>query len=307
MVDILLATYNGEKYLAEQIDSVLDQTYQDFRILIRDDNSNDRTVEIIKDYQKKYPDKILFITDDMKCGNSVSNFMQLTEYACSEYAMYCDQDDFWFPDKIKTTLEIMQNAERKKGKDNPFLVFADYKIVDSSLNEAAHRVSNSQIASCSLKFSRLLVQNYVTGCLMMVNKALYSILGEYHNDILMHDWWAALIASAMGDILYIPETVMLYRQHINNAVGAVNIKSINYRLHKLFDRNTRNAKYLCEKQAELFLSRYAERLDANILETLHNFLAISGQPSKLKRIDMLKKGDFLKSDRIRRLGQFWYI
>ncbi|MBS5112853.1 MAG: glycosyltransferase [Coprobacillus cateniformis] len=109
MVDILLATYNGEKYIREQIDSILNQTYQDFRILIRDDGSKDETVSIIENYTKKYQGKIVLIQDNIECGSSVSNFMELSKHATADYIMYCDQDDYWFTNKIDSSL----NAIRK--------------------------------------------------------------------------------------------------------------------------------------------------------------------------------------------------
>lgn len=307
MVDVLLATFNGEKFISEQIDSVLRQTYQNFRILIRDDNSQDRTVEIIKTYRAKYPDKIVFISDDVKCGSSASNFMQLTRYAVSDYVMYCDQDDFWMPDKIEVTLNKMLELEKKAGSDKPVLVFADYKMADQNLNEMEYRMKSNQVSACHLEFNRLLVQNYVTGCLMMANKALYSMMGEYHKDILMHDWWAALLASSMGVIYHLPKTVMLYRQHEDNVVGAVNVRSLRYRLGKVLDRNTRNMKYLYEKQARLILSRHAKSLSDESLRQLEDFLVIYGYRSKWKRMSALKKGNYLKSDRVRQLGQLWYI
>lgn len=307
MVDILLAAYNGEKFISEQLDSLLEQSYQEFRILIHDDNSNDRTVDIVKEYEAKYPDKVRLISDDVKCGSSVSNFMYLTKCADSDYVMYCDQDDYWLPDKINVTLSKMQEVEKKVGKEKPVLIFADYKPVNSELIEITYDNSENQIFSYNLDFNRLLVQNYVTGCLMMVNKALYSIMGEYHKDILMHDWWAALIASAMGKIYHIPEIVMLYRQHGDNVVGVVNVKSLEYRLRKFLDPSTKNMKYLYENQAKIFLSRYEKELNSEILKNLHDFLSISEQSCKWKRIAMLKKGNFLKSDKIRQLGQFWYI
>lgn len=307
MVEVLMATYNGAKYLQEQIESILAQTYKDFRIVIRDDGSTDDTILIIKKYVSKYPDKITFVEDNQKCGSSVSNFMQLTTYAKEDYVMYSDQDDYWLPNKIEVTLNKMLEAEEKYGRNIPILVFSTYKPVDVNLNDIIQDASKNQIAKHKTNLSNLLVQNYVTGCLMMINKSLYSIAGDFSKEILMHDWWFALIASAMGEVCYIPECTMLYRQHEGNVVGAVNVKSFKYRIHKIFDKNTKNMKFKYLKQAQLFLERYSCLMDKNNKEIIENFISIYKYDSKYKRMKALIKGRYLKGDLIRILGQLFYI
>ena len=132
MVEILLATYNGKKYLKQQLDSLLNQTFEDFKIIIRDDSSKDKTMDIIMEYKEKYPEKIKVIEDDVKCGSSVSNFMQLIKHATAPYIMFCDQDDYWLPNKIEISLKKMRQEENDKNK--PILIYTDYKVVDSNLN-----------------------------------------------------------------------------------------------------------------------------------------------------------------------------
>lgn len=306
MIDILLATYNGEKYISEQIDSILNQTYKDFRVLIRDDGSKDNTVAIIKEYQKKYPDKISVIVDDIHCGSSASNFMQLTKYATAEYVMYCDQDDYWLNNKLKVTLKKIREIEERVGNENPVLVFATYKPVDGELKDMNTDEGKNQVAAYNLKLNRLLVQNYVTGCLMMANKALYSIAGDYSEEILMHDWWFALIASAMGEIHHISDVTMLYRQHGGNVVGAVDIKSMKYRISKIKNTDTRLMKYKYRDQAKLFLMRYDKILTRESYDVINEFINLYDS-SKIKRVIRLVKGKYLKSDFVRVLGQLWYI
>lgn len=307
MVDVLLATYNGEKYIREQLDSILSQTYQDFKILIRDDGSSDSTLSIIEEYKKQYPNKIYLKQDDVKCGSSAKNFFQLTRYATSNYVMYADQDDFWLPNKIEITLNKMLEIEKENGENTPTLVFTTYKAVGETLQDLEVNESKTQIAAYNLELNRLLVQNYVTGCLMMVNRALYCNMGEFDERILMHDWWAALYASANGVICHVPNIVMLYRQHGNNCVGVVEIKSMKYRIRKILDKDTKNAQYYYRNQAECFYERYKEQLDDTICNTLEEFLSIYETKSKVKRIKKLLKGKFLKSDSVRILGQLWYI
>lgn len=306
MIDILLATYNGEEYISEQIEFILNQTYKEFRILIRDDGSRDNTVAIIKEYEKKYPNKVSLVVDDVHCGSSASNFMQLTKYATAEYVMYCDQDDYWLENKLKVTLEKMREIEGRSNVERPVLIFSTYKLADSKLKDIDADENKNQIATYKLELNRLLVQNYVTGCLMMVNKALYSIAGEYSEEILMHDWWFALIASAMGEIHHIPDVTMIYRQHGGNVVGAVNVKSMKYRISKIKSRNTRMMKYKYRDQAKLFLMRYSNSLSREAYDVINEFINLYDS-RKIERIIRLVKGRYLKSDLVRVLGQLWYI
>lgn len=307
MVEILMATYNGEKYIREQLDSIMKQSYQDFRVLIRDDGSSDRTVDIVREYESLCQGKIKLIFDNNQCGSSVSNFFQLIKYAEADYIMFSDQDDYWLSEKVKITFNRMQEIEKRVGTERPILVFADYKAVDSELKDLNFKAKNNQVSACKTDFCHLLVQNYVTGCLTMLNKSLYRKLGTYCQSILMHDWWAALYASAVGEISHIEETVMLYRQHGDNCVGVVDVRSINYIKNKILNNNTKNSKYKYWEQAKCFYDRYNLELNQKCWGDLNTFLEIETTKLKLRRVYRLIKGRYLKSDFIRSIGQLWYI
>lgn len=307
MIEILVATYNGEKYISQQLDSLLNQTIEDYRILVRDDGSKDGTVDILKEYERKYPDKVVLIQDDLKGGSSAANFMALTSHATADYVCYCDQDDFWMPEKLEKSLIEMQILETRTGTGKPCLVFGDYEAVDENLNSMNYDSSKNQVAKLHLEFNRLLVQNYVTGCLMMLNKPLYSLLGEYSDDIEMHDWWAALLASSLGGISHFDATIMKYRQHGGNVVGVTDVKSMEYRMAKIKDKNTRNKKYCYLKQAKLFQARYNQLLSDKNKKKLKDFIDLYEYRTKGRRVLALINGKYLKSDIVRVLGQFWYI
>ena len=307
MIEILLATYNGEKYVKELLDSILNQTYQNFKILIRDDGSTDATLDIISDYLKHYPQKIELLQDAAMCKSPEKNFFQLIGYADAPYAMFADQDDVWLPEKLEIMQKKMQELEQKQGEEVPALVFCDYKLVDGQLHELQFDKSKSQIAACHLELNRLLVQNYVTGCTVMVNKSLYTKLGAYDEAIEMHDWWAALHASALGVIYHLPEQLVLYRQHGNNCVGEVNIKSFKYRINKFLDKRTRTAQLRYLAQAKLLLERQDKNLSPDNKKLLNDFIAVWKSKCKLKRVYRLLRGRYLKSDLVRILGQIWYV
>lgn len=306
MVDILVATYNGERYLAEQLDSLLAQTEKNIRILIRDDGSSDGTAGILEEYERKHPEKIRVIRDAIRCGGPTPNFMELVKYVEAEYIMFCDQDDVWKEEKVGKTLRVMVQKEEERGRDFPLLVFSDYVVADASLNPVPVREKQLQVYGYRTDFRHLLVQNYVTGCTVMMNRAAYRLMGSYDSRIRMHDWWAAQYVSAIGEVVHLPEKLMYYRQHGDNVVSAVNVRSFSYRVGKLLDRNTRNNQNLNFAEARLLYERFGSIMPEDAKAALEEFLRIPGY-SKPRRMAALLKGRFLKGDPVRVLGQLFYI
>ena len=222
---ILLATYNGERYLDEQLKSILTQTYRKFVCYIHDDKSSDRTCEIIDSYCKKYPGIFVRWTYDDRHG-AVGNFMSMIQYAaknCNEnYVLFCDQDDVWLPDKVECEVNRLKELE-KDGSNTPALVYCDQKLVDHEIkvfSESSMKYLNYTRAN--EKFKRLVFENCAAGCVIAINRELL-LMGasvERLDCIVMHDWWVMLIASVYGRIDYIDKPLMLYRQHDNNTLGA---------------------------------------------------------------------------------------
>ena len=215
-IEILMATYNGERYLEEQINSLLNQTYVNWKLKIRDDNSTDKTLSIIKNYQKKYPDKI-FLMKDMNGNLGAKNsFLELLKNSKADYVMFCDQDDVWLDNKIEKTLKKTLEIE-----DGPTLVHTDLKVVDEKLNLISESFWKFQKIDPKRKeHNYLIVQNNITGCTMMLNKDLIELSKKNFPNGIMHDWIIAIIASLSGKIGFISEQTILYRQHKKNEVGA---------------------------------------------------------------------------------------
>jgi glycosyltransferase involved in cell wall biosynthesis len=221
MIDILLATYNGEKYLNQQIDSILAQTCQDWQLLIRDDCSSDNTTGIIKNYTSKFPDKIRFIEDCKRHLGLAQNFAALLKSAQSNYIMFCDQDDVWLPNKIELTLNAMKEAEQNS-PGLPLLVHTDLRLVDETLKTVAQSFWELNKISpqddCRLK--KIIYRNVVTGCTMMINKKAKDISAPIPKQARLHDWWIAVNVAKNGRIIHIPVQTILYRQHSGNIIGA---------------------------------------------------------------------------------------
>lgn len=291
MIDILLATFNGEAYLAQQLDSIMSQTFQDFRILIQDDGSCDRTLEIVRQYCAAYPEKILLCREKGPMGGAAQNFLSLTARASGAYAAFCDQDDVWLPDKLEASLAAIRQLEEEDGGTGPALVFSGVCPVNNNLEILPHPPVDSSI---SLELSRLLVQNCASGCTMLCNRALYTRLGAYDSRILMHDWWALLVAASLGRVACLPRELVLYRQHGANAVGYTGRRTLAYWLRRAGQEKLFQKKYGYYNQARLLEQRLGEELKAPEHAVLQDFLAIPEKRSKLRRIRALRAGGFRK-------------
>lgn len=223
-VCILMAVYNGAEFLRDQLDSIRNQTYDDFELLISDDCSSDSSLAILKEYAEK-DSRIHIVFEGRHYGSAKKHFMALLNQYRSAYDYYffCDQDDVWKPNKVEQELDAMVRAESETANDVPVLVCSDLAVVDKNLKV----ISDSFAEYCNLNpastsFSRELVENSVTGCTVLINSklAILATASINNDDIVMHDWWLALVAMGMGKFVYIPAATILYRQHTDNSVGA---------------------------------------------------------------------------------------
>lgn len=232
-IDILLATYNGDKYLDAQLKSVLDQTYKHWKLIVRDDGSKDKTLKILQHYANKFPDKIKIILDNDNNIGACQNFAKLLNHSNSEYIMFCDQDDIWLPDKIKITLDKMIEVE-KKIPDKPILIHTDLNIVDENLNHLSNSMWKYQNLDLSFEKNiyKIAIHNVVTGCTVMINKAAKNCSCPIPQKALMHDWWIAINVCKYGIIDHVPQSTILYRQHSDNKYGAIR-KNLNYYLKRI--------------------------------------------------------------------------
>ena len=285
MITILMATYNGEKYVAEQIESVLHQTYTEFQLYIRDDASTDNTLAILKEYQNQYPEKIHVQANEKNTGNAKHNFIKLMIDHHDDYIMLCDQDDVWLGTKIEHTLAKVKEMERQFGTNMPIAVHTDLTIVDESLNilkPSFREASNMNFERT--QFHIQLVQAIMTGCTVMYNRALGEYITKEPEYMVMHDWWLMLIASAFGKVGHLDEQTILYRQHSGNAIGAVEVKSLRYRINRVLHRD-KVKRDIAEsyRQAESFKKMYGSLLEDENRKMLDFYCAIP-EHNKIQRV-----------------------
>lgn len=263
MVSILMAVYNGEKYLSQQIESILAQTFSQWKLIICDDCSSDNSFDIIRKYSEMYPDKIFARRNDAPTGSAQANFMSMLKFSDGEYTMFADQDDVWLPDKISLTLNEMRKIEQCEG-NIPVLVHTDMTVVDAELNQISHSfMKYCRFNPNKRALNNLIVQNNISGCTMMINRQLLELVEETPpGDIMMHDWWLGLAASAFGKIDYIDKPTSLYRQHTANQLGAIRKTPRYYtnRIKDVFRRSTGTSTVTTLIQAENFLKHYNEKL-----------------------------------------------
>jgi glycosyltransferase involved in cell wall biosynthesis len=241
-IDVLLAAHNGVRFLGQQVESLLGQTYPRFRILARDDASTDATAALLADLAARRPDKIEIVDSRGVRLGSRGNFAALLEASDAPYAMFCDQDDVWLPEKIERTLRTMRDVERRFGADQPALVHSDLAVVDEALRPLGRSFWEYQHldARRGATINRLLMQNVVTGCAAMANRPLVRRALPIPPEAVHHDWWLALVAAALGRVEPVAEATVLYRQHGRNQVGALRWDAAHVvrKARTFFDRST---------------------------------------------------------------------
>ena len=217
-VEILLATYNGERFIGEQIESILAQTFSDWKLIIRDDGSSDRTREICAGYVRNHPDRLELIEDGLGNLGVVGNFAQLIHRSKASYVMFCDQDDVWLPEKIESELIEIKRLEAIHGNAFPLAVFTDAIVVDMNARLIAPsllRYINRQRKDGAL--NRLCVEGNCYGCTMILNRALIDRIGPIPSEVISHDWWCGMLAAAVGRLVFLDCTPIQHRRHGLNA------------------------------------------------------------------------------------------
>lgn len=218
-VAILMATYNGERYLKEQLDSILKQEYKDFECFIHDDGSTDRTLEIIDEYETKYPN-VFKVCRYAATGGAKENFFSLLREVDAKIYAFSDQDDVWFPEKLAKMMAGISNTNET---GDLFFCYSDLVVTDENLNTIdASFLHTNEAYYDHVEFKDALLRGMCPGCVMLFSKHLRDIALEINNleNIYMHDWWLYALALGCGsNVKYIKEPTMYYRQHGQNTLG----------------------------------------------------------------------------------------
>lgn len=212
-VCVVLSTYNGEKYIREQIDSVLAQSYSNIELLVRDDGSRDATVDIVEEYCNRHNNVRMYKGDNLGVTLSFYDLLKnVPEDA--EYIALCDQDDVWFVDKIEAAIKAIASI------NGPALYCEKPMLVDEKLKPLK---DNIQRHRPKITFGNAIIENVCTGCTVVFNRALYDIInGKWPKHSLIHDWWIYQVAVCFGKVVYNETPHIYYRQHGGNQIGQDN-------------------------------------------------------------------------------------
>ena len=219
-VSVVLTTYNGERFIEEQLRSILHQTHKPSEIVLVDDASTDRVCEIAEQLLRQCDIPYLILKNESNMGY-MRAFEKGLQSATGEYIAFSDQDDVWDLDKLHHLFNAMQNLERQYPKV-PLLTFSDVKVVDQDLNVYSNSFNKAQkfyMGSTSQSFHSLCVQNVIPGMSMMINRKLKELATPFPEHAIHHDWWIALVCAHSGKIQYVDLPLVYYRQHGANVLG----------------------------------------------------------------------------------------
>lgn len=308
MITVLVAAYQGKEYLAEQLDSILNQSLPGLRILISDDGSDDGTWDIIETYVRRFRGRIRGIRHVKTQGDSLNpvaaNFFYLLSQAEGDYILLSDQDDVWKKNKAECMMDVMAEAEADWGAETPVLLHSDAVVADRDLNVIAPSFFEYQhIGFEGIGLNRILVENPVTGGAVMMNKALLSYLRKAPEQCFMHDWWIAMTASCFGKIHCIREPLYFYRQHGSNTLGARKTGSAEDLKRRAGRGNEVKNNYIkMFGQASCFLEHYHGELTGKQTATLQAFLSLPYK-GPVRRLWTVCRHRFYKNSGIQTLAQ----
>ena len=265
MIVVLLSTYNGARFLREQLDSILAQDCPALRVLIRDDGSKDATPTILREYAAREPRIRLICGENLGVVGSFFKLLSDPETAAAAYVAFSDQDDVWAPDKLSRAVGMLQ----ARSGSTPVLYFSRLTIVDEQLNLRSY----SRALRRGPALENALVENVATGCTIVLNAAARSLLVQTlpAGNVYIHDWWIYQVLCAAGEVIYDPESRILYRQHASNTIGVpTGWRHVRRRVgERLSGRHAR----MFLTQARELEARCGDRLTPSRRRVLDRFLA----------------------------------
>ena len=285
-VSVIVATYNGSKYIVKQLGSILAQSVQPGEIIICDDKSTDDTFLLLNTLAQKHSNIRLFANPEQL--GVVENFKKAAKLARKgNWLVFSDQDDIWLPHKLEKLIDGMQSIDDGV---TPALVFSDLTVINKNDEVISPSYWDMEkIRPERLNISRLLYGNVVTGCTMIINYAMAEEFFSLDTDKFLHDQWLALIAYTFGKVKFLRERLVLYRQHENNVMF-----SENYKPSKISGRISLELNYifgkikLLQQQFELaraFLLYYNYKLDNKQIKAIESFINEENKSYFVKRLN----------------------
>lgn len=274
LVTIIVATYNGELYLKEQLDSLVNQSFNNYQILIGDDASTDNTFTILKEYEEKYRN-ITVIQNEEQLG-FVANFEKLLILSKTKYIAFCDQDDIWYEDKLEKAIDALENIGRE---DIPLLFHSDLRVVNGKKNILFN--SFFQMRGYAFPNTRsvdiMLGRSGIMGNSMVINKVLKDKVLPFPKELVVHDYWIGLVNELFGERVTFEKPLLDYRLHHSNSSNSLEKVTNNKLLKYLFDRNLRLPYHDVKREQvlEVLLKRFTlNKEDKKLVEVFLDYLLL---------------------------------
>ncbi|RIJ41460.1 glycosyltransferase family 2 protein [Pontibacter oryzae] len=277
LITVVIATYNGARFLEAQLNSVYGQSYKNIEVIVCDDRSDDATHEVLQHYASVHGLK--YYINQEKLG-VVQNFAKGMKLASGMYLALCDQDDVWLPEKLQLSLAKMNDLEANAPAGTPALVYTDLQVVNEDLNCICPSYwQYMQLNPNYKQLNRVLVENVVTGCTALINRPLLDQAQPMPPEALMHDVWLTLVATCFGQTGYVNKPLVLYRQHGRNVVGAAR-ENRAQKLVKLYRKMRQGKLRLLNDeiaQADSFYKKYLNQLSLEDRKILEAFISLKSR------------------------------
>ncbi|WPC09061.1 glycosyltransferase [Globicatella sp. PHS-GS-PNBC-21-1553] len=281
---VILSAYKGEKYIEEQINSILSQKYVEVDLYIRDDGSNSEYNNIISKFNKLYPKSVIFLEkgENLKPAKSFMTALSNSYNEIYEYFLFADQDDIWLPDKIYEGIKFIEENSKKSNAN--ILYFSSSTLIDNNLNSIGEN-----IVTRVFSFSESLIRNNVQGATIIMNNNFVHYINNHKFDVMMmHDMWIHQVAQAIEAEIFVDErSFLLYRQHENNVLGMNT--SIFTKIKSKLAFILRGNNNLRRRMAKNLLDEYGNEISQEKLDLLE--LIVSEEVFYKKLIKLLKIGE----------------
>lgn len=297
-ISVVICSYNGEKYITEQIDSILCQTVKPDEIILCDDNSTDKTYEIATSILAKSGISYKSYQNVTNLGYA-KNYEKALGLSSQQYVSMSDQDDIWCPWKLETLLVEIKKLEDENGIEHPIMVYSDVTVTDEALNilhPSYMKMQKLFPERMNKRLYALCVNNVVIGMTAIVNRGLLKKALPFPEGVLNHDWWLAIISSAIGTLSYIGTPLGYYRQHGNNSIGTKVYDDLGwfYTIRSNFRNHSVIYKYLTEYLPYELFHRYRPHLLKRIPHIL-GLYQITGDKRLLMLAKNIEKGGMLSA------------
>ncbi len=281
-IDILLASYNGADYIAQQLRSLQNQTFTDWRLIVHDDGSTDSTPDIVKRFQTADP-RVCLVEDGVRLGSAAANFMYLLKYAEAPFCAFCDQDDIWLEDKLLRMHETIARLDQGK----PQMVWSNSYVYSMDTGDISGYAT--LLIPTNLR-DQLFANSGIQGCALMFNEPLRRLCADAPEFIAMHDHLFTLGAVTFGELHSVPRRLMLYRRHRAAVTGAT-YKSRTEHLRHFFapGKTVIDGKHL--KAIRSFYDKYEPLMSDEARRTFLDFFKFSNE-GKLKSLIHALRGNY---------------